>query len=95
MLDLPTNLKGISSLWRLITLNNNQEVISKSLEFLNNLHTVIEIINYNYTNNEFSFKKRILIQLFQKVKISSKGNTINKRMNIYRNRQKKVVIQKE
>lgn len=48
MLDVPTNLKGIDALWELITLNKDNSVIHKALEFLNNLHTVIKMKrNYN------------------------------------------------
>ncbi|EAR94410.2 ubiquitin carboxy-terminal hydrolase (macronuclear) [Tetrahymena thermophila SB210] len=62
MLDLPTNLKGIQSLWTLITLNQNQEVIAKALEFLNNLHTNFD---QNVSESEENIKRRYYQQAYE------------------------------
>ncbi|EGR27434.1 hypothetical protein IMG5_196170 [Ichthyophthirius multifiliis] len=39
MLINPSNLIGMNELWKLIMINENNEVVNKALEFLNNLHS--------------------------------------------------------
>lgn len=74
MLSNPSELLGIEDLWNLIMINESSEVVTKALEFLNNLYTNFDS---SISAQEEQIKKNYYQQSYKQLEISTQEADIN------------------